>query len=102
MSDGLDWRGLADAETTLIVDMGGRTAGMLADRLIAEGLAPGTPACAVAAVGRPAGARWTGPLTGLGQGGAGLGVGQPVLIGLGRVFAPIAVPAASASSHGCQ
>lgn len=97
LPDGLDWRGLADPETTLIVYMGGRTAGMLADRLIAEGLAPDTPACAVAAVGRPAEARWTGLLACLGQGVAELGEGQPVLIGLGRVFATTAVLAASAA-----
>ena len=57
----LDWAGLADPETTLLVYMGGRTAGLLAARLLAEGLLPDTPACAVAALTRPEEARWTGP-----------------------------------------
>jgi uroporphyrin-III C-methyltransferase/precorrin-2 dehydrogenase/sirohydrochlorin ferrochelatase len=39
----LDWRGLADPETTLVVYMGGRTAQLIAGRLIAEGLPRSTP-----------------------------------------------------------
>lgn len=88
LADDLDWRGLADPGTTLIVYMGGRTAATLAGRLMAEGLAPRTPACAIAAVGRPAEVRWSGPLAGLEHGVVGLGEGQPVLIGIGRVFSP--------------
>ena len=48
----LDWVGLADPKTTLLVYMGGRTAGSLAARLLAGGLEPDTPACAVAALSR--------------------------------------------------
>ena len=43
LPDGLDWRGLADPETTLVVYMGGRTAPRIASRLIAEGLSEDTP-----------------------------------------------------------
>ena len=39
----LDWRGLADPATTLVVYMGGRTAPTIAARLIAEGLPRSTP-----------------------------------------------------------
>lgn len=39
----LDWRGLADPATTLVVYMGGRTATRLAERLLGEGLAADTP-----------------------------------------------------------
>jgi uroporphyrin-III C-methyltransferase/precorrin-2 dehydrogenase/sirohydrochlorin ferrochelatase len=39
----LDWRGLADPETTLVVYMGGRTAPLIAERLMAEGLPASTP-----------------------------------------------------------
>jgi uroporphyrin-III C-methyltransferase/precorrin-2 dehydrogenase/sirohydrochlorin ferrochelatase len=39
----LDWRGLADPQTTLVVYMGGRTAPRIAGRLIAEGLPRSTP-----------------------------------------------------------
>ena len=83
----LDWVGLADPETTLLVYMGGRTAGSLAARLLAEGLAPDTPACAVAALSRSEESRWAGPLAELELGIAILPAGQPVLIGIGQVFA---------------
>lgn len=83
----LDWAGLADPETTLLVYMGGRTAGLLAARLLAEGVLPDTPACAVAALTRPEEARWTGPIGNLEQGLTTLPPGQPVLIGIGHVFA---------------
>jgi uroporphyrin-III C-methyltransferase/precorrin-2 dehydrogenase/sirohydrochlorin ferrochelatase len=43
----LDWRGLADPETTLVVYMGGRTAPLVAGRLIAEGLSAATPVAVV-------------------------------------------------------
>ncbi|MGE3916922.1 MAG: siroheme synthase CysG [Hyphomicrobiaceae bacterium] len=46
----LDWRGLADPTTTLIVYMGGRTAKAFAARLMAEGLKGGTPVQAVASL----------------------------------------------------
>jgi uroporphyrin-III C-methyltransferase/precorrin-2 dehydrogenase/sirohydrochlorin ferrochelatase len=53
LADDLDWRGLADPETTLIVYMGGRTAAAIAGRLIAEGLSPATPVVLGYSVGRP-------------------------------------------------
>ena len=43
----LDWRGLADPETTLIFYMGGRTAPLIAGRLIAAGLPGSTPVAIV-------------------------------------------------------
>ena len=43
----LDWDGLADPETTLVVYMGLAQIGALADRLIAHGLAPNTPVAAI-------------------------------------------------------
>jgi uroporphyrin-III C-methyltransferase/precorrin-2 dehydrogenase/sirohydrochlorin ferrochelatase len=53
LPEDLDWRGLADAETTLVFYMAGRTAGAIADRLMAEGMAGDTPVVAVASVSRP-------------------------------------------------
>lgn len=47
LPDGLDWRGLADPETTLVVYMGGRTAPRIARRLMAEGLPEDTPVALV-------------------------------------------------------
>lgn len=86
LPDNLDWAGLADPETTLVVYMGGRTAGLLASRLMAAGLAPDTPACATAAISRPEEAGWCGPLAELGRAVAILETEQPVLIGIGQVF----------------
>ena len=76
--------------------MGGRTADPLAARLMAEGLAPTTPACAIAAISRPAEARWAGSLADLARGVATLPEGQPVLIGIGYVFAAAAPSAQGA------
>lgn len=44
----LDWRGLADPDTTLIVHMGMANIAMIADKLIAHGLPASTPAAAIA------------------------------------------------------
>lgn len=87
----LDWRGLADRDTTLIVYMGGRTAGALAARLIAEGLPAGTPAVAVASLSRAAEARWQGTLATLPETELLASVKGPLLIGIGGVFARRAV-----------
>tara|TARA_R110001592_G_scaffold79619_2_gene237934 strand:+ start:3603 stop:4997 length:1395 start_codon:yes stop_codon:yes gene_type:complete len=94
LPDDLDWRGLTDPGTTLMVYMAGRTAGTLARRLIEQGRAPGTPAVIVANVSRAdetRDARTLGYLAGqtpeMGEG--------PVLIGVGEVFAGLreAMPA---------
>ena len=44
----LDWRGLADADTTLVIYMGRANISQISIRLISEGLAATTPAMAVA------------------------------------------------------
>ena len=87
LPDNLDWPGLADPETTLIVYMGARTAGLLAARLMAAGLAPETPACAVAAVSQPGERGWSGFLRDLAGGLGDVGAEQPLIIGVGQVFA---------------
>ena len=84
---GLDWRGLAAPDTTLVVYMGGRTAGALADKLIGEGLAPGTPAVALSSVTRPDQTVWRGTLGELAAGVNFSELHQPVVIGIGHVFA---------------
>lgn len=43
----LDWRGLADPQTTLVVYMAKAQIGGIAERLLAQGLSPETPAAAV-------------------------------------------------------
>lgn len=82
----LDWRGMSDPETTLIVYMGGRTAPAIAGRLIAEGLSPATPVAAVSRVSRPDQSRWRGTLADLRTGLLPEDMTAPVLIGIGRVF----------------
>ena len=83
----LDWRSLADRTTTLVVYMGGRTAGAIAARLIAAGASPNHPALVMSAVSTPDEHTWRGSLSRLTEGVAAMPVGQPCLIGIGRVFA---------------
>jgi uroporphyrin-III C-methyltransferase/precorrin-2 dehydrogenase/sirohydrochlorin ferrochelatase len=85
----LDWRGLADPKTTLIVYMGGKTRDALARRLANEGLPPGTPVVAVANVSREYEQIWMGTLGELSGALDFPGNGQPVLIGIGEAFAGI-------------
>ena len=96
LPDDLDWRGLADAETSLMVYMAGRTGGDFAARLIGQGLPASTPVVVVTAVSRPEERRWSGSLAQLGAALLETGTDQPVLVGIGRVFAalPQAVAAA--------
>ena len=83
----LDWRGLADPQTTLVVYMGGRTAPELAAKLIANGLPGTTPAVVIAGLSRPEETRWHGALTDLPTGLQQIDRRQPVLIGIGMAFA---------------
>ena len=79
----LDWTGLADPSTTLVVYMGARTAPLIAERLIAEGLAPDTPALAASSVARPEQRSWHGALAELATGVESLPRDEPILIAIG-------------------
>ncbi len=88
----LDWKGLADQETTTIFYMGGRTSSAIASRLLSKGLSSSTPVVAVCAISRPEEARWTGTLQELANGALQNAKqisdpANPVLIGIGDVFA---------------
>ncbi|WP_430397978.1 siroheme synthase CysG [Ferrovibrio sp.] len=85
LPEGLDWRGLADAETTLIFYMGGRTAPEIAAKLIAEGMPADLPVVALSNVSRPDARRWYGTLSDLHQG-LDMNDGAPLLLGIGAVF----------------
>lgn len=87
LPEDLDWAGLANPGTTLIVYMGARTSRELAERLVAEGLQSSMPVVAVSSVSRKNEQRWSGPLCELAKGIAHLDATSPVLIGIGRVFA---------------
>lgn len=86
LDEDLDWKGLADPQTTLIVYMGGRTAGRLAARLIAEGLDADTPVAIGYGVGQPGESIEHHRLADLVAMGS-LPTDRPVVIGIGQVFA---------------
>lgn len=94
----LDWRGLADPQTTLMFYMGGRTAPSIAGNLIAAGLAATTPVVAIAGVSRREETRWHGDLEALSSGRCALPREQPILIGIGRAFASAKTNAMQAPS----
>ena len=84
----IDWRGLADPATTLVFYMGGRTAPAIATRLLAGGLPASTPVVVASGISRKEELRWHGDLGSLSQGSCPMGHALPVLIGIGRAFAP--------------
>lgn len=86
LPDEIDWRALADEAATSVFYMGGRMAGQIAGRLMAEGLPPQTPVAVAANLSRPDEARAAGALRDLSRLVARLGVDHPVLIGVGKVF----------------
>jgi len=86
LPESLDWRGLTDPETTLVIYMGGRTARALATRLIAEGLLPVTPAVAISSLTRADEAQWKGSLMALAKTDVLPDSDGPMLIGIGNVF----------------
>ena len=86
LDEGLDWRGLADPDTTLVVYMGGRTAGRLAERLIAEGLSGETPVVFGFGVGQRGQTLERHRLADLVTLGS-VPTDQPLVIGIGKVFA---------------
>lgn len=91
----LDYAGLADPASTLVVYMGRRTASLLAARLIESGLAPSTPFHALADVSRPEQAVASGDLATLADG-LDMPEGRPVLILIGAALAEAAVPSFAA------
>jgi len=85
----LDWRAVADPSTTTVFYMGGRTAAAIAATLIANGLSPATPAALASAVSRPNERHWAGRLDSLCRAMDEIGTDEPVLIGVGQVFAAL-------------
>ncbi|MFZ2100826.1 MAG: siroheme synthase CysG [Oricola sp.] len=83
----IDWQSLADARTTTIFYMGGRTAGAIAATLMERGLAADTPVVVAKAVSRPGETHRIGTLSGLPSAMREIGYDEPVLIGVGQVFA---------------
>lgn len=86
----LDWHALADSATTLVIYMGGRTRAAIAQRLIAEGLPEETPSVIVTSVSLPGEKRNFGTLGMLAREAMAPADDEPVLIGIGNVFAAAA------------
>ena len=67
--------------------MGGKTAAQISTQLVLNGMSPATPIVICKSVARPGFSRWSGILGDLAAGMATIGVSDPVLIGVGPVFA---------------
>jgi len=81
----LDWEALARPNHTVVVYMGASTAGRIADRLIAAGRAPGTPALVVFRASRPDEVRCVTTLGALGE--AATAESGPALLIVGEAMA---------------
>ncbi len=99
LPDDLDWRGLIDPTTTLVIYMGGRTADAIAARLIAEGAPPDRPTLVIAGVSTPDEQSWHGPLARLADGVATMPQHAPCLFGIGQVFAQRRRPSHCSNVH---
>ena len=86
LPDDVDWAALADASTTTLFYMGGRTAAQIAERLMAHGLGAETAVAVATAVSRPEQRVVRTTLSRLGETIAGIDAAQPVVIGVGKVF----------------
>jgi uroporphyrin-III C-methyltransferase/precorrin-2 dehydrogenase/sirohydrochlorin ferrochelatase len=83
----VNWATVADPHTTTVFYMGGRTAPAIAEKLIAEGLPPATPAVIMSDASRTTERKWRGSLAGLSDGIAHIGYDNPVLIAVGDALA---------------
>src|SRR6266571_8965247 len=86
LPEDIDWASLADPAATTVVYMAQKTIGELATRAIARGLAPDTPAVAVADATRPGETIVAGTVADIGEKLGALSVPGPALVFIGRVF----------------
>ncbi|RDJ10338.1 siroheme synthase CysG [Rhizobium grahamii] len=83
----VNWKTVADSHTTTVFYMGGRTAPLIADRLIDEGLSSETPVIIISDVSRTTERAWNGTLATIADGIAQIGYDNPVLIAIGSTLA---------------
>ncbi len=83
----IDWGSTADPHTTTVFYMAGRTAPLIAERLLEEGLSPETPVIIISDVSRPTERDWRGTLVEIPSGIANIGYDNPVLIAVGAALA---------------
>jgi uroporphyrin-III C-methyltransferase/precorrin-2 dehydrogenase/sirohydrochlorin ferrochelatase len=89
LPSGIDWQSLADPGITTVFYMGGRTAPEIRLRLLDAGMAANTPVVVMSAITRTNERHWLGVLDRLDVAMGGIGVDEPVLIGIGAVFSSI-------------
>lgn len=96
----VDWQALADAGLTIVLLMGVATLPAIAERLLACGMPPETPAAVVADAGMPSQRSVRAPLPQIAARAAAEGVGAPAVAVIGRVAAvlPEDRPAASSAT----
>jgi uroporphyrin-III C-methyltransferase len=82
-----NWAGLAGVGRTLVIYMGVATAEQIADKLMADGLAPDMPVAVIENAARPEMRLVRGPLAGLGDLVAANRIKSPALIVIGEVTA---------------
>jgi len=82
----LDWKSLADPSTTTAVFMPTRTLAALAEKAIAEGLNPRTPALAISRATRPDQAVVSAPIGELAEQLARAGLPGPMLVLIGNTI----------------
>lgn len=83
----IDWAAVADPRTTTVFYMGGRTAPLISERLISEGLQPSTRTVIMTDVSRTTQREWHGSLAELARGMEKIGYESPVLIAVGDALA---------------
>jgi uroporphyrin-III C-methyltransferase/precorrin-2 dehydrogenase/sirohydrochlorin ferrochelatase len=89
LPEDMDWASLADPAATTVVYMPKKTIGELSTRAITSGLAPDTPAVAVANATRPEEIIVTGTMADIGEKLGAMSLPGPVLVFIGRVFADV-------------
>ncbi|BCX17496.1 MAG: uroporphyrinogen-III C-methyltransferase [Geminicoccaceae bacterium] len=88
----LDWRGLADPDTTLVVYMGLAHIDRIVAQLVAAGLPPATPAAAIAEGTTPRERVVRAPLATIAEAVRAARLGSPTLFVIGRVVEALALP----------
>jgi uroporphyrin-III C-methyltransferase/precorrin-2 dehydrogenase/sirohydrochlorin ferrochelatase len=87
LPESVNWQAVADQTTTTIFYMGGRTATQIKARLLEEGMTGQMPVVISSSISRDNQETWFGALNDLEIGIAQIGYDEPVLIGVGHVFA---------------
>tara|TARA_R110002110_G_scaffold194517_13_gene403483 strand:- start:1787 stop:2623 length:837 start_codon:yes stop_codon:yes gene_type:complete len=95
LPDDLDWRAMVHSKATTIFYMGGRLARDLACRLLDEGASERTPVAVASALTRDNERRLVCTLKDMADGTVVIDITQPVLIGVGHVFASARVDVTS-------